>query len=120
MEFVEGRTLKQVLADGPLAPRDAVSIARQICGSLREAHELGVVHRDLKPGNVLLTPREGGPLREGGGLRARQAAGWARPQPTLVGRIVGSPLYMAPEQIRGEAVAAAPISTRSAPSSSTC
>ena len=52
MEFVEGRTLKQVLADGPLAPRDAVSIARQICGSLREAHDLGVVHRDLKPGNV--------------------------------------------------------------------
>ncbi|HYO71941.1 MAG TPA: serine/threonine-protein kinase, partial [Archangium sp.] len=55
MEYLEGRTLGQVLAEtGPLPWARALSIAQQICRSLREAHNLGVVHRDLKPANIMV------------------------------------------------------------------
>src|SRR5690606_4293419 len=60
MELVNGRTLKKALAqEGPFAPDRAINIAKQICRSLREAHRLGVIHRDMKPGNVMLVDRDG-------------------------------------------------------------
>jgi len=105
MEFVEGRTLKAALEEGPLPIGQALSIARQICGSLREAHDQGIVHRDLKPANVLLTQRGDDPcfvkVVDFGLVKDLDAGGL---QATMVGRIVGSPLYMAPEQIRGRGV----------------
>ena len=105
MEFVEGRTLQAVLEDGPMPIGQALAIARQICGSLREAHSQGIVHRDLKPSNVLLTLHAGDPcfvkVVDFGLVKDLDASGI---QATLVGRIVGSPLYMAPEQIRGHEI----------------
>ena len=55
MEYVRGVTLRALLGGRPLAPLRVVRIARQICASLEEAHGLGLVHRDLKPGNVLVS-----------------------------------------------------------------
>ena len=56
LEFVEGRTIADVLKDGALPPGEAVAIARQIVDALAAAHDKGIIHRDLKPGNVMLTP----------------------------------------------------------------
>jgi serine/threonine protein kinase len=57
MQYVEGETLAERLARGPLAPTDATRIATQLAGALAEAHAHGIVHRDIKPQNIMLTPR---------------------------------------------------------------
>ena len=54
MEFVEGKTLRELTAGGPLAGRKAVQLATQICEGLTAAHEAGIVHRDLKPENIIV------------------------------------------------------------------
>jgi serine/threonine-protein kinase len=103
MEFLDGETLDNVLALGPLAWRRVLSIGQQIARALREAHELGVVHRDLKPGNVMLLAADDdtdhikvldfGLVKsfvEGHELEGRAI--------TQQGMLMGSPPYMAPEQ----------------------
>jgi serine/threonine-protein kinase len=107
MELVEGRSLFNLIREeAPLAPARVVHIAMQIARSLREAHRLDVIHRDLKPGNVLLT-------RHGDeedfvkvldfGL-VKQVESEAEQELTQAGLFMGSPKYMSPEQIRGERV----------------
>jgi hypothetical protein len=107
MEYLEGRTLFRLLRDeGPLDEGRASHIAKQICRSLREAHEHGVVHRDLKPGNVLIVER---PDEKYGvkvldfGLVKDIAE---HTQVTQAGLRMGSPKYMAPEQARGDTISA--------------
>ena len=104
MELVLGQTLKALVGARRFSPTEAVAIARQICCSLHEAHEHGLVHRDLKPGNVLLASDDEAGLQvkvvDFGlaiGLEGVEDV-------TLVDKIVGSPLYMAPEQIRGQPI----------------
>ncbi|HYO11870.1 MAG TPA: tetratricopeptide repeat protein [Thermoanaerobaculia bacterium] len=100
MDFVPGRSLSELLAEeGPLSPDRAVGIARQIASALAAAHEAGVVHRDLKPGNVLLDD-SGRALISDFGI-ARSLAGPGR---TLPGAVVGTLDYLAPEQARGGTV----------------
>jgi pSer/pThr/pTyr-binding forkhead associated (FHA) protein/anti-anti-sigma regulatory factor len=98
MRYYEGETLKQRLARGPLSIDEVLDIAVQIAEGLAAAHRAGIVHRDIKPGNVLLTE---GPLKilDFGIAKIRDHA----PLTTL-GSAIGTTAYMSPEQARGEPV----------------
>jgi serine/threonine-protein kinase len=132
MEFLPGLTLDALVrAHGPLPPGRVVHLVRQVCGALAEAHEKGLIHRDIKPGNIFVCERGGvrdvvklldfglvyfqdtRSAQEGSGIalegRPVDAAGGGATI-TRVGQILGTPAYMAPEQIvRGEADARSDI-----------
>src|ERR1017187_8534615 len=99
MEFVEGVTLDQKLKTGPLPAADAVSYIMQVLSALEYAHGRGVVHRDIKPGNMMLT--SGGVVKLMDFGIARSSADMKL---TQTGTTVGSLYYMSPEQIQGELV----------------
>jgi Tol biopolymer transport system component len=110
MELVEGETLAQRLVKGALATAEVLKLGAQIADALEKAHRAGVVHRDLKPGNVMLT-KSGAKLMDFGLARAALAAatpGAMTESPTLSrpltaeGTIVGTFQYMAPEQLEGK------------------
>jgi serine/threonine protein kinase len=109
MELVEGRSLRQVItSEGPLPPRRALAIAAQLAASLGDAHARGVVHRDLKPDNVMLTERgkdrDVVRVLDFGIAKLKEDGRTTANVMTQAGDIVGTPQYMAPEQIRGESV----------------
>jgi len=109
MEFVEGQSLADRIARGPLPLREALEVAAQIADALSKAHRHGIVHRDIKPGNVILT-KEGAKLLDFGLAKARPAAqaieatatqSISSSPLTQAGVIVGTVPYMAPEQLEG-------------------
>ena len=95
-ELVEGASLSDRLRSGPVPPSEARDIAEQLCRALAQAHAKRVVHRDVKPANVLITPD--GTVKIGDFGIARLAEGTTD---GAGGTIVGTPRYMAPEQARG-------------------
>jgi serine/threonine-protein kinase len=97
MELVEGGTLAERLAGAPLAPAQAAQLVRELALAVEHAHHCGVLHRDLKPGNILIT-REGQPKVSDFGLAKLLGENAAH---TQSGAIVGTPSYMAPEQAAG-------------------
>ncbi len=108
MEYLPGRDLAELVArHGPLPPARAVYVARQVCAALREAHAVGLVHRDIKPGNVIVG-RFGGrhdaaKLLDFGLVRSLDG-GETQSHLTHEGALLGTPDYMAPEQAFGRAV----------------
>jgi serine/threonine protein kinase len=96
MELVPGVSLQQRLQDGPLAPREAARLGRQMLSALRAAHAAGIQHRDVKPANVLIRP-DGTAVLTDFGIAALQGTTAL----TVTGELVGSPEYMAPERVRG-------------------
>ncbi len=102
MEFLQGSDLSQWLAQrGPLRVEQAVDFVLQACVAIAEAHALGIVHRDIKPSNLYCTHRSDGQIGNQG-PRLRDLEDGRRPGVlTKTTAIVGSPLYMSPEQMRG-------------------
>ena len=104
LEYLEGESLATRIARGAIPADQAIKIAVEICGALDKAHRHGVTHRDLKPGNVMLT-KTGSKLLDFGLARTSPAGadGMTRAAPiTAQGSIVGTFQYMAPEQIEGQ------------------
>ena len=104
MQFINGPSLQQRLADGPLPPHTAASIALTIGHGLAHAHELGLVHRDIKPANILLEDGVRPMLTDFGLVKALRAHSQRALGDDLTrgGQVIGTPTYMAPEQARGD------------------
>jgi tetratricopeptide (TPR) repeat protein len=105
MEYLEGGSLAQKLANSPLTPRAAAELAAALAGAMQYAHDQGVLHRDLKPSNILLTA-DGQPRISDFGLAKQTKADpdLATQQRTQSGAILGTPAYMPPEQASSQPV----------------
>jgi serine/threonine protein kinase len=113
LELVEGPTLADRIAGGPLPFEDALPIARQIADALDAAHEQGVIHRDLKPANIKVRPDGAVKVLDFGlakALESSPGSGEASRLPTITspamtraGVVLGTAAYMSPEQARGRA-----------------
>ena len=102
MEYVEGRTLRSILqSEGRLLPQRGLEIVADVCAALDVAHNAGIVHRDIKPGNVMLTPRGEVKVMDFGIARAVSDASSTMTQTAAV---IGTAAYLSPEQARGEHV----------------
>ena len=106
-EYVDGRTLREEVQDGPLSPDRAIATALQIASAAAAAHGRGVVHRDLKPENVIRARDGGVKILDFGLARLTGPAESAGTRLTLTGVLMGTPAYMSPEQLRGAEAGAA-------------
>ena len=98
MEFVDGESCAEILRDhGPMGPREAVNVLAQACRGLDYAHRNGVVHRDVKPGNLLRSRDNVVKLADFGIAKAAEQS-----DITKVGSVLGTAAYLSPEQARGE------------------
>jgi len=98
-DFIDGCSLKEWLSGRRLTPREAAELCRKIAEALDVAHAAGVIHRDLKPGNVMMD-MSGEPHLTDFGLAKREVGEITM---TMDGQVLGTPAYMSPEQARGEA-----------------
>jgi len=97
MEYVPGEDLKSILRmTGPMSMQKTLAIVRQVCLGLAEAHRLGVIHRDLKPQNIMVDREGNAKIMDFGIARSIKTKGM-----TGVGVIIGTPEYMSPEQVEG-------------------
>jgi tetratricopeptide (TPR) repeat protein/predicted Ser/Thr protein kinase/TolB-like protein len=103
MEFIEGRDVSSLMEERKLAPDETVRIMRQVCHALDAAHTEGVIHRDLKPQNIMIDERGKVCVMDFGLARSMEMPGL-----TQTGAMLGTPAYMSPEQAKGQ-----PIDARS-------
>src|SRR6266536_2597716 len=99
MEYVQGKTLSQVIKDAPLLPERAVEIAQSVAEALAFAHQNGIVHRAVKPGNIMLTPSGDVKVMDFGIARATTSDSL-----TQTATVLGTATYFSPEQAQGEPV----------------
>jgi len=99
MEYVDGMTLRQLVRTRKLAPEQALAIVPQICEALQFAHDEGVVHRDIKPENILLDKKGRVKIADFGIAKIVEGAVADRPPITQDQQFIGTPHYMAPEQV---------------------
>ncbi|MGG7465508.1 Stk1 family PASTA domain-containing Ser/Thr kinase [Plantibacter sp. YIM 135347] len=101
MEYVEGRMLKDLIAEGPIESKEAVRIASSVLTALEYSHRAGVVHRDIKPGNIMITKTGDVKVTDFGIARAVSDSSTTVAQTTA---ILGTAAYFSPEQAKGETV----------------
>jgi serine/threonine protein kinase len=99
MEYVDGVTLRQLVQAKKLAPEQALAIVPQICEALQFAHEEGIVHRDIKPENILLDKKGRVKIADFGIAKIIEGEGEGRQPITQDQQVIGTPHYMAPEQV---------------------
>ena len=103
MEYIDGRTLAEVIAEnGPLMPERSAEIAADVAAALQRAHSAGIVHRDIKPGNIMLTISGQTKVTDFG--IARAVGGDRDATMTQTGMVIGTAAYLSPEQAQGEPV----------------
>ncbi|HEX7442645.1 MAG TPA: Stk1 family PASTA domain-containing Ser/Thr kinase, partial [Acidimicrobiales bacterium] len=104
MEYIEGRSLSEIIrADGPLHPRRSAEITADVAAALGFAHRNGVVHRDIKPGNILISPT--GQVKVADfGIAQAVTGGAAQSNLTQAGAVMGTATYFSPEQAQGKPV----------------
>lgn len=111
MQYLQGRTIHELLAQGPLPIESALSYALDVAEALEEAHKNGVIHRDIKPSNIIVNERGSAVVLDFG--LAKQVSSFSSAltdeSPTMMhvttaAAIIGTAPYMSPEQVRGEAV----------------
>ncbi|MCW5553498.1 MAG: serine/threonine protein kinase [Verrucomicrobiae bacterium] len=101
LDFVEGRTLAELIRNRPLPPRQAAELLKTVAEAVAHAHDRGILHRDIKPSNILMD-REGRPRITDFGLAKRLTEpepGTPNPDLTLTGQLLGTPSYAPPEQL---------------------
>ena len=108
LEFVDGETLADRIARGPMSFEKAIPVARQIAEALEAAHEHGIIHRDLKPANIKITPAGEVKVLDFGLAKALESTKedsanvpTITSASTTMGSILGTPAYMSPEQAKG-------------------
>ena len=106
MALIDGRSLSDLLRDGPLTSRVAADYVRAICHAIAFAHTQGIVHRDLKPGNVLIDADNKPHVTDFGLAKNLKSTN----ELTATGQVIGTPSYMPPEQARGALSEIAPAS----------
>src|SRR4030067_3546349 len=99
MEYVEGETLRDKIKSGPLKTEEALGIAIQVAEGLDEAHGKGIIHRDIKSANIMITGKGQAKIMDFGLAKVKGG-----PLLTREGTTLGTVSYMSPEQARGEAV----------------
>ncbi len=105
MQYVDGQTLRQVIGGRPLALDSLLSISMQVSDALALAHEEGIIHRDIKPGNIIITARGQAKVLDFGLAKLlEKAEDEAETHLTMTGEVMGTPAAMSPEQARGERV----------------
>ena len=116
MEFVEGRTLAQILRETRLSVEETLNYSKQMAAALAAAHAAGIVHRDIKPGNIIVTDAgvvkvlDFGLARRWQSTKASDSTVTAGPE-TAAGKVLGTAFYMSPEQAEGKPVDAVPMSS---------
>jgi serine/threonine protein kinase/tetratricopeptide (TPR) repeat protein len=103
MEYVQGQTLAETLRDGPLELARAVGLAKEVAAGLAVAHAAGIIHRDLKAENVMITPAQAAKILDFG-LAKPMGIKAVDPALTATGHVVGTRRSMSPEQLRGAEV----------------
>lgn len=106
LEYVPGETLHERIAKGKLSLKDVLAIALEIAEAMSAAHDKGVIHRDLKPTNIRITPEGRTKVLDFGiaKMTGIKSPGWQSMAVTEPGQVMGTPGYMSPEQVRGESV----------------
>jgi serine/threonine protein kinase/tetratricopeptide (TPR) repeat protein len=109
MEYIEGRSLRNLMSANEVKPENVLDISKQICDALSEAHQRGIIHRDIKPENILLTARGRVKVVDFGLAKSvpmQRAIGGTTAAESLTepGTVMGTLSYMSPEQLRGEAL----------------